>query len=124
MAMRSIVHVEIPANDPAATARFYTTLFGLAAEVDEQMNYTSFRAGNTGGGFPKVGEMATAGEVIVYLDSPSINEDLSKIEGLGGCTIVPKTEIPGMGYFAIFTDPTGNKVGLFESLPGQGPAGA
>jgi uncharacterized protein len=120
MAMRSIVHVEIPANDPAAAARFYTTLFGWEADLMEQMNYYGFRMGNTGGGFPKVGEMAAAGEVIMYLDSPNLDDDLAKIEKSGGCTVVPRTEIPGMGYFAIFTDPTGNKVGLFESLPGQG----
>jgi predicted enzyme related to lactoylglutathione lyase len=30
---------------------------------------------------------------------------------------VPKTEIPGMGWYAIFSDPTGNRIGLFTGRP-------
>jgi predicted enzyme related to lactoylglutathione lyase len=26
---------------------------------------------------------------------------------------MPKTEIPGIGWWGMFTDPTGNKIGLF-----------
>ena len=116
MAMRSIVHIEIPANDPPATARFYSTLFGWETEQMPQMEYYGFQSGNTPGGFPKTGQMATAGEVILYLESSNIDDDLQRIEGMGGHMVVPRTEIPSMGYFAIFTDPTGNKVGLFEAL--------
>jgi ferritin-like metal-binding protein YciE len=28
--------------------------------------------------------------------------------------LLPKTEIPGMGWYAIFADPTGNRLGLFS----------
>ena len=49
-----------------------------------QMDYYGFRMGSTGGGFPKVGEMATAGEVVIYLESADINEDLQKISGRHG----------------------------------------
>ena len=40
---------------------------------------------------------------------------VSKAETLGGTTIVPKTEVPGMGWFAIMTDPTGNRIGLWTN---------
>jgi predicted enzyme related to lactoylglutathione lyase len=115
MTVRSITYVEIPANDPSAAAKFYSTLFGWNTELTPEMDYYSFRTGDKlGGGFPKVGEMATAGDVILYLESTNINDDLRRIEGLGGKMVVPKTEIPSMGYWAIFTDPTGNRIGLFE----------
>jgi predicted enzyme related to lactoylglutathione lyase len=33
--------------------------------------------------------------------------------------VVPKTEIPGIGWFGVFTDPTGNKVGLYTAQSPQ-----
>ena len=78
--------------------------------------------GGPGGGFPKVGMSEGGGtfsyqpgEPLLYVASEDIDADLRKAESLGGTTIVPKTEIPQTGWFAIFSDPTGNKVGLFTS---------
>ena len=118
MAMRSIAHIEIPAGDPAAAGKFYSTLFGWETESMPGMDYEGFRTGTVVGGFPRVGPMATAGEVVLYIESAGIDEDLRRIEAEGGHAIVPRSEIPGMGHFAIFTDPTGNKVGLFEARAG------
>jgi predicted enzyme related to lactoylglutathione lyase len=52
--------------------------------------------------------------------SEDIDADLRKAESLGGTTVVPKTEIPQVGWFAIFKDPSGNKVGLFSGGMQQG----
>ncbi len=120
MANRSIVHIEIPAADQRAAARFYHELFDFDTNFVPDMDYTTFMAGNVGGGFPTAGTMATVGEVLVYISSDDIEGDLRKIEGMGGKTVQPKMEIPNTGWFAIFTDPTGNKIGLFTALPRQG----
>jgi predicted enzyme related to lactoylglutathione lyase len=32
---------------------------------------------------------------------------------------MPKTEIPGFGWFGMFMDPTGNRVGLYTSMNPQ-----
>ncbi|MBV9707198.1 MAG: VOC family protein, partial [Chloroflexi bacterium] len=40
---------------------------------------------------------------------------LAKVEELGGKTVRSKTEIPNTGWFAIFTDPTGNTIALFTN---------
>jgi predicted enzyme related to lactoylglutathione lyase len=42
-----------------------------------------------------------------------IESTLAKVEELGGQTVTPKTEIPDMGWFAVFKDPQGNLIGLF-----------
>jgi hypothetical protein len=55
------------------------------------------------------------GDVMVYIDSPDIEADLKKIEAAGGKLKVPKTEIPGQGWFAFFEDPTGNIVALYTA---------
>ncbi len=119
MAKRSIVHIEIPAADQHSAARFYADLFGWETQPVPEMDYTTFASGNVGGGFPTAGTMAQAGEVLVYLSSDDIDADLRKIESMGGKTVTPKMEIPNTGWFAIFTDPTGNKIGLFKALDGR-----
>ena len=61
-----------------------------------------------------------AGEPLLYVASEDIDADLRKAESLGGTTVVPKTEIPQVGWFGVFKDPTGNKVGLFSGGMQQG----
>ncbi len=120
MANRSIVHIEIPAADQRAAASFYSKLFGFETQSVPEMDYTTFMTGNVAGGFPTAGQMATAGEVLIYLSSDDIEADLRRIESMGGRTVQPKMEIPNTGWFAIFTDPTGTKIGLFTATPRQG----
>jgi len=117
MSKHSIVHVELSAQDLKTASEFYAKLFGWKMEAMPEMDYAMFDAEpGPGGGFPKVdGEMYKAGDVIVYVSTDDIEASLAKAEELGGKTLLPKTEIPGMGWFAFFSDPTGNRVGLFKS---------
>ena len=124
MAAHPIVHVEFPASDPKAASKFYADLFGWKIQTDPNFDYHMFQAeGGPGGGFVKTGTTEAggalsyqAGEPLLYVASEDIDADLRKAESLGGTTVVPKTEIPQTGWFAIFRDPTGNKVGLFTSM--------
>lgn len=112
------VHIEFAANDPQAAARFYFDLFGWKTEFMQPMDYVTFESQpGLGGGFPKVdGKIINAGDVYIYIATDDIEATLTKIESLGGKTLVPKTEIPNMGWFALFTDPTGNRVGLYTGM--------
>ena len=117
-----IVHIEIPASDTKAASEFYSSLFDWKIEHDPTFDYYQFRPGSgPGGGFVNTGpasEMNIAyepGDVLIYVDSDDIDKSLAKAESLGAKTAMPKTEIPGIGWFAVFTDPTGNKIGLFTS---------
>ena len=66
-----------------------------------------------------VSETYAAGTVSVYVHTDDINATLAKAEALGGKIIVPRSEIPGVAWFAFFADPTGNQVGLLEPLSNQ-----
>ena len=112
-------HLEISASDPKAAAEFYKAVFGWKIEVEESMNYVQFAAeeGGIGGAFTEVSENNPAGTVLAHITTDDIEASLSKIEANGGKTIMPKTEIPGIGHFAIFSDPTGNKIGLYSGNP-------
>ncbi len=112
---RAFVHLEIPAQDPRAAGEFYHKMFGWDYEyMGEPMNYTTFKTGNVGGGFAQVNDVHRPGGSIPYVESKNIDDDLRRAGSLGARTVVPKTEIPGMGYYAIFADPTGNRFGLFS----------
>jgi predicted enzyme related to lactoylglutathione lyase len=123
MSDHSIVHIEIPASDPTATGKFYAEAFGWQTDADQMYNYTQFRAqSGPGGGFPKVTDGTAAetmqykpGEVLIYIGTEDIDGTLARIEALGGKTVLPRTEIPHVGWYAVFTDPTGNRVALYTA---------
>lgn len=118
MSNHPIVHVEFSANDPNESGKFYEALFGWKIQFQPEMDYVLYETGSgPGGGFAKVdNQMYKAGDTLVYVNSDDIDASLTKVEALGGKTLVPKSEIPGIGWFAIFSDPTGNRLGLFTAL--------
>jgi len=122
MSNHSIVHVEIPALDPTKAGTFYADLFNWNIKVDPSFDYHMFQVEpGPAGGFVKVGEHPgqpsyKPGEVLIYVSTDDIDATLAKAESLGGKILVPKTEIPQTGWFAFFSDPTGNRIGLFTSV--------
>ncbi len=118
MSKHEIVWIEIPSADRKASADFYAGLFGW--EIDnsmDEMNYTMFTpASGPGGGFPELRDGFEPGDVLISISTDNIDESLAQVESLGGKTIVPKTEIPGIGWYAIFEDLTGNNIGLVTSF--------
>ncbi len=113
-----IIHVEFSAKDREATGKFYHDLFGWEVRQIPEMHYATFMSGkdSLGGGFSEVSDDYPAGTIMVYIEAKNIDETLQKVEGLGGKTVMPRTEIPGVGWFAYFTDLSGNKVALLEPL--------
>ena len=123
MSKRNVVHVEIPATNTDAASRFYAALFGWKIVPVPEMNYVMWEDGaGAGGGFPQASEEFPAGRVLVYIDSDDIEVDLKKIVQLGGKVLRAKTEIPQMGWFAIFQDPDNNVLALYTSMNPQGAA--
>ncbi len=125
MANHPIVHIEIPATDVATTSKFYGDVFGWNLRTDPPLNYTMFAAeGGPGGGFVSAGDSGMVqykpDSLLVYIGTSDIDASLASVEQHGGKTVLPKTEIPQVGWFAIFTDPTGNHVALFTAAPQQG----
>lgn len=116
MLKRNIVHIEIPAADTAKAAQFYQALFGWKTTRDEKMDYTMWEpVEGPGGGFNPLDEQIKPGDVLIYVDSADIEADLKQVEKLGGKVVRPKSEIPGVGWFGIFKDPTGNMIALYTS---------
>jgi predicted enzyme related to lactoylglutathione lyase len=113
-----IVHIEFAAKDRKSLSKFYANVFGWEVEHIDQMDYTTFKAGDgLGGGFNPVNETTHPGTTTVYIATDDVTESLKAVEKAGGIIVVPESEIPNMGKFGLFQDPQGNLVGLYKAYP-------
>jgi len=118
MSEHPFVHIEFSSIDREADGNFYSELFGWKVTQDPHLNYATFEPQTgVGGGLNPVTESYPAGTVTAYVGTDDIDATLAKAEKLGAKTLVPKSEIPGMGWFALIADLSGNKIGLYTPLP-------
>ncbi len=116
--MPSIVHFEIPADDVKRAQKFYTELFGWQIEKAGPMDYwmintkTSENEPGINGGM--MARQNPQHSPVNYIDIPSVDEYMTKVENLGGKIVMPKTAVEGMGYFAICLDTENNPFGIWE----------
>ena len=83
--------------------------------VDEKM--MPIRPGVNGGLFlKKDATMPGQAKPTNYVWVESVDEYSKKVEALGGKIVVPKMEIPGLGWWALALDPEGNHFGLLEYM--------
>ena len=47
-------------------------------------------------------------QITNYMGVPSVDENPARVEKLGDKVVVPKTAVPGMGYFVICLDSDNN----------------
>ena len=117
-----VVHFEIGCKDLGAARAFYGDLFGWqtadggpnSAMLTNLGAYAEKKTEGIGGHFTSLGHEPHQ-YVTVYAQVADIDAMLEKAEKLGGKTVVPKQEVPGMGWFAWLADPEGNVVGLWTS---------
>ncbi|WP_157373390.1 VOC family protein [Algoriphagus terrigena] len=114
--------VEIPTADFARAVTFYQTILGLAIEEMEmdgnQMGVLPNENGTVNVVLVKGTDYKpTTDGAVLYLNAgDDLQPMLDKVEQNGGQVILAKTKIsPEMGYFALFIDTEGNKLGLHSS---------
>jgi uncharacterized protein len=111
--------VEIPTTDFRRAVVFYQAILGINIEEMEMDGIKMGLFPNSDEGVSvqliNGSEYKTSRDgTIVYLNGGNdLQKVVSKIEANGGKIIVPKTAIgPEMGFYAMFTDTEGNKLGL------------
>jgi predicted enzyme related to lactoylglutathione lyase len=115
MARGEISHIEFPADDPARAKAFYAAVAGWEfGEMDGFPEYFMFRTSEGHGGAIGKRNVSTGRILRIYIEVDSIEDALEASTRHGGTTTEPRTEIPGMGWFAVVTDPEGSEVGLFQ----------
>jgi predicted enzyme related to lactoylglutathione lyase len=120
--MPTVYHFDIPVDDAIRAQQFYKNVFGwdmkkvtsqVEPNIELWMCETEDENGRKGikGGMMKRDKLPT---VTNYISVDSIDEYIAKINRSGGRVIVPRTEIPNLGFFAMFLDSENNLFGLFE----------
>jgi uncharacterized protein len=119
----TIGHFEIPADDVERAKKFYSDLFEWKIEkwddpkvgMDYLLINTTDSKGNKGLGGGIIKRRHPQHSVTDYVEVDSIDKYSAKVTALGGKIVVPKTEIPTVGYFAVFLDTENNHFGMFEA---------
>jgi predicted enzyme related to lactoylglutathione lyase len=126
MVDHTIVHFEIPADDVEKLRKFYSQLFGWKIEkmpgpveywgiqtvpVDEKG--MPIQSGVNGGMMKR---QNPEHKPVNYILVESVDEYVKKIESLDGKIVVPKMEVPGIGWWALALDPEGNQFAILQSM--------
>ena len=113
---------ELMTSDTASATAFYGALLGWEPQTSNtggMRDYTSFMAGRVSAAgmmeiTPEMGPMSPNWLAYIQVDDCSASE--GKAAELGGKALVPTTDIPDMGKFAVIQDPQGAVLGIYQSL--------
>lgn len=118
---RLVSFFEIPAKDFPRAVSFYESVFGIKMPVmdcgHEKMAFFPEEEGLAPGAVSWTeGFDPSGGGVLVSLNCGDMPETLSRITANGGNILTGRTaiECEGRGYFAVFSDSEGNRVGLYS----------
>ena len=103
---------ELMTSDPAAAAEFYGKLFGWKVQTMDmgQGPYHIVKVGDTGvGGIMKLPADAASMPPMwgCYVTVDNVEKTLTDCAALGGKTLVPPMDVPGVGRMAVIQDPQG-----------------
>jgi len=113
----SIVHVEIPTNNPARTKKFYGEVFGWTFQDLPEVKYTLFSAPSGPAGGLREPLSTAENRPLNYILVNSVEDATKKIRKAGGKILRGKDEVMGQGWWALFEDPTGTVNAVWENNP-------
>ena len=128
--MDSVVHFEMPYDDPERVQKFYRSTFGwdmnlLGEEMGDYLMALTTESGDAGplepgainGGFyarmPEMPDQCPS--VVISVDD--LGASIEKVNAAGGKVLGDPMDIPGIGQYASFQDTEGNRVGMLQPLP-------
>ena len=110
------VHVELNTTDLSKAKEFYSKLFDWKLEDIPGMNYTTIGVGGgTGGGMMTHPMPGAPSFWLAYIAVDDIHAATAKATSLGANMVKDVTEVPGMGSFSIFLDPTGACFAMWQA---------
>ncbi|MFV0495975.1 VOC family protein [Mycobacterium sp.] len=112
-----ITHIDIPVSDPQEAGAFYTALFGWRIVAPPGFeDYPMWQAPNqvSGGGLAPRSPGFT--QPRSYIEVDSIEDTLALVRDHGGRVLMERSPISDTSWWAIFEDPDGNHLGLYEGV--------
>jgi predicted enzyme related to lactoylglutathione lyase len=121
----SFCWLELGTTDVSGAKKFYSALLEWTADdmpMGPEMSYTIFRlGGNDAAGSYRLMKEQVAAHVpphwMLYVKVENADAGAAKAVQLGAQQIVPPSDIPNVGRFAVIQDPAGAVISLFQ--PGQ-----
>ena len=133
----TIVHFELPADDPERAAQFYRELFGWdiqkwegSSDSREGFEYWMVKTVPTGENGQPQGAGVNGGLMrrmypgqtpVNYINVENVDDFTRRAQRLGAKLMMEKTPVPGMGWFSQLTDPEGNVFAIWQSDPQARP---
>ncbi len=130
MKMNPVVHFELPAEDTARMADFYTKVFGWKSQVmgedfggyvvattTESTDQGPTKPGAINGGLYKKDPTKGATHPSVVISVDDIKAHIKVVQDAGGKVEGEPVEIPGVGWFVAFVDTEGNRLSMLQAAP-------
>ena|SRR5579883_26177 len=110
---------ELHTRDLEAAKKFYGALFGWSGHAGDRDYWHCTNAGKEIGGITShMGGAGVPPHWLAYIAVPDVDAVTGKAAALGGKVMMPSTEIPKVGRFAVVQDPTGAVFSPFRSARG------
>jgi uncharacterized protein len=118
------VWFDLLTTNPDATHAFYPAVTGWGtSQWNGPMSYTMWTAnGAPLGGVMDLPETSRTPHWLAYISSPNVDESVRQAEDLGARVLVPASNVPAVGRFAILSDPQGAAFAIFtpdKDAPGH-----
>ena len=114
---RPVVHWELWSQDPQTVSKFYADAFDWQVRDIPELSYHLVETGGTGGingGIMKPKQGPWPGNMTFYIDVDDLDRYRERVSRAGGKVIVERMDVPGVGAFALFEDPEGRVLGLWQ----------
>jgi uncharacterized protein len=124
---------DLMTTDPEGAKTFYKKVVGWSTQdwTDGPAPYTMWKAGEAMiGGVNQLPEKAQKAGApphwLGYVGTPDLEAAFAKMTSLGGQSYIAPTDIPSVGRYAVFADPQGAVLGMYQSdndpgSPATGP---
>ena len=115
----AVVHVELTSNDLPATRKFLEAVFGWKFKKEEmpgEMQYWTFDAGSGPRGGLTNPQPGMTPATLNYVLVESVEAAVKKIRSHGGKILMDRTEIPKVGWMAVYEIPGGVVQAIFEPV--------
>jgi predicted enzyme related to lactoylglutathione lyase len=118
--------VDISSQDPAGTRDYYGKLFGWETEVDTDPQYGGYGMARVGGkdvaGIGPTQDPNAPTAWMLYIGTDDAEAIAKKVEAAGGKVVAPPFDVGDAGRMAVFQDPVGAYIAVWQPKDMAGAA--